>query len=134
LVCIVRAHEVQESGYKQHFDPLFLAERLKDIINKFDYRRKLKNPRITSSIRMMFTPCDGPDREGDDSGNGSGDDDSSNGGHETPASLLTSHTPSFGKLKNDNSSSGSNGLWYHPSDDIPNGIVVHVIIAVVTYH
>lgn len=34
LVCIVRAHEVQEDGYKKHFDPSVVEERIKRLIAK----------------------------------------------------------------------------------------------------
>ena len=34
LVCIVRAHEVQEDGYKKHFDPAAVEERIKKLIAK----------------------------------------------------------------------------------------------------
>ena len=30
LVCIVRAHEVQEEGFKRHFDPVQMERRMKD--------------------------------------------------------------------------------------------------------
>lgn len=32
LVCIVRAHEVQEEGYKKHFDPMQIEERIRRLI------------------------------------------------------------------------------------------------------
>jgi hypothetical protein len=32
LVCIVRAHEVQEDGYKRHFDPSLMERRMKEIL------------------------------------------------------------------------------------------------------
>ena len=32
LVCIVRAHEVQEEGFKKHFDPIMVEERIKRLI------------------------------------------------------------------------------------------------------
>jgi diadenosine tetraphosphatase ApaH/serine/threonine PP2A family protein phosphatase len=34
LVCIVRAHEVQEDGFKKHFDPAVMELRMKDMLRR----------------------------------------------------------------------------------------------------
>ena len=39
LVCIVRAHEVQEEGFKRHFDPIAIERRMKEILG---YNKRAK--------------------------------------------------------------------------------------------
>jgi len=109
LVCIVRAHEVQEVGYHKHFDPAFIEARMLHTKNKLNYKRRLTNRSV--SFQDVKSP-------------------------ETPTSPLTSKVPfsldsnlssaDQGEFKSGSTSASFTfeEQEYYPSDDIPTVITV----------
>jgi diadenosine tetraphosphatase ApaH/serine/threonine PP2A family protein phosphatase len=68
LVCIVRAHEVQEEGFKRHFDPSLMEKRMKQILGRkaSAKKEKFKKESKKNSIDIdagysSHTSCDDTD-------------------------------------------------------------------------
>ena len=51
LVCIVRAHEVQEDGYKRHFDPSLMERRMKEILG---HKQRIKEQEKEDKKRILL--------------------------------------------------------------------------------
>ena len=51
LVCLVRAHEVQEDGFKRHFDPSLMEKRMKEILG---HKQRAKEVEKEEKKRLLF--------------------------------------------------------------------------------
>lgn len=74
LVCIVRAHEVQEDGYKRHFDPSLMERRMKEILGHKHRAKELEkeakkclNSGAASETLTAITTTEGEMSGSDDS-------------------------------------------------------------------
>lgn len=73
LVCIVRAHEVQEDGYKRHFDPSLMERRMKEILGHKHRAKELEKEAKkclnsgTSETQTAITTTEGEISGSDDS-------------------------------------------------------------------
>lgn len=114
----MRAHEVQENGYRQHFDPSMITDRLRNSGEESKFRRKIRQPRLRGSLRMIFSSSKDTISEEDE---------------EVDVSPSISPPPLFSppsKTKTEAADGGAGAEWYHPADEIPNGMyaacAVHV--------
>jgi diadenosine tetraphosphatase ApaH/serine/threonine PP2A family protein phosphatase len=56
LVCIVRAHEVQEEGFKRHFDPSLMEKRMKQILGR---KARAKKEKIDIELKRKGSLLEG---------------------------------------------------------------------------